>query len=57
MKNTALDAESFPPAMPNKKGFFDSYLLVKYGKEMKVISRTKLFFEFKNYNLRKVKKK
>lgn len=48
MKNGALDAESFPPVMPNKKGFLDVYLLVKRGKKMKTISRTVAFFEFKN---------
>lgn len=48
MKNSALDAETFPPVMPNKKGYFDSYLLVKYGKEMMKICRLNLYFEFKN---------
>lgn len=50
MKNTVLDAEIFPPVMPNKKGFFDSYLFVKYGKEMKTMSRIVVYFEFKNGN-------
>lgn len=50
MKNTILDAESFPPVMPNKKGVFDAHLLVKYGKEMQAISHSVVYFEFKNAN-------
>lgn len=50
MKNSAMNAETFPPVMPNKKGVIDCHLLVKYGKEMKTISRSVLYFEFKNYN-------
>lgn len=48
MKNTAFNAESFPPVMPDKKGFIDYYFLVRYGKEMTTLFRLTLYFEFKN---------
>lgn len=52
MRNTSLDAENFPPVMPNKRGFVDSTVSVKYGKQMKPVGRIILYFEFKNPNTR-----
>lgn len=50
MKYAGLNAENFPPVMPNKKGFFDCYLMVKYGKEMKTMVHIITYFQFKNAN-------